>query len=160
MEEFLGLAGFVDKRYLGAPSRTSKSDLKATKSKDSTTSSKSSTNNYTVNPKGIERTKGAIDSLRFSKTNSKSEEILDQYSANQEQESPPSSLKKSSSSEYNVWQGVNRGDMFSKKSSKQGRNSSAPNSNEKLSSTQERGASGVVTDNYQRRGTLGLPRQK
>ena len=162
-DELLVLAGFVDKRYLNAPSRRLKSDLKATNSNDSTTSSNSSTNNYTVNPKGPEdkpaKKNDSKNSLRFSKTNSKSEEILDQYNANQE-EGPPSSLKKSSSSEYNVWQGVNRDDMFSKQSSKQGRNSSAPNSNEKLAqlnATQEKGASGVVTDNYQRRGSLGLP---
>jgi hypothetical protein len=169
-DELLVLAGFVDKRCIGPPSRRLKSDLRPTNSNDSTTSSNSSTNNYTVNPKGMdekpvnkielsqERSKGAMDNLLFRKTNSKSEEILDQYSAYQE-ESPPSSLKKSSSSEYNVWQGVNRDDMFSKRSSKQSKNSSAPNSNEKLpqlSASQEKGASAVATDNYQRRGSLGL----
>ena len=132
------------------PSQTPKFGLRQTNSNDSTTSSNSSTNNYLVNPKVT-----AEQSMqRLNKNNSKSEEILD-HSLEHSNESPPSSLKKSSSSEYNVWKGANREEMLSKRSSKHSKHSSVPNSNEHLQQISQ--AHEKASEDHQRRGSLGLP---
>ena len=81
--------------------RRPKTDLRATHSNDSTTSSNSSTNNYAVNPKE--------ELLRLNKNNSKSEELRD--NACSRQENNVTGKTSVPSSDYNVWKGVNRDEI-------------------------------------------------
>ena len=117
--------------------RRPKTDLRATHSNDSTTSSNSSTNNYAVNSKE--------ELLRLNKTNSKSEELLD--NACSRQENNVSGKTSVLSSDYNVWKGVNRDEIRRGSLGLPSRNNnSAQGSVEKSMSGSSSGVSDLVND--------------